>query len=337
MHVYFSTIVRYAPPEKGGEFISVNWDTKQVEQRVPAILDNLPVNDPNPRGNSRGGRGIVVMDGKLICATYHTLKIYDYNLRLLRQISHPLMVNLHEIYPVDDRTLWVTCTATDAVLLVDLETGEVIKSCWLRDMSSIQKRWGVKSLQIDRQADLRPLPYTDQHYHDPSHLHLNAVTLWRGEVYAFLNRFGAIVNLDTDEVILEEPGVKMGHNLIIREDGLAFVNDTRGHHVYLFDLVQRKLVRRINLLPFHPVGTYTRFYDFMAPVRKVLRKTGIYDAIQANPFFVRGLDLVDDKLFIGISPASILCVDWERSKVIDYFSYSTDVRQAIHGIKVVEN
>ncbi len=50
---------------------------------------------------------------------------------------------------------------------------------------------------------------------------------------------------------------------------------------------------------------------------------------------LRGLDKLGKLLFLGISPATILCIDVESGELIDYYSYSTDVNACIHGIKVV--
>ncbi|MAS36370.1 MAG: hypothetical protein CL610_20360 [Anaerolineaceae bacterium] len=337
MHVYFSTVFRYAPPDQSGEFICLNWDTKTVEQRVPVLLDNFPVDDPNPRGNSRGGRGIALINNQIFASTYHSLKVFDRDLNFVRNISHPLMSGLHEVHAHDDKHIWVTSTSIDAVLLINVETGEAVRTYWPREMPELQKHWGLEPLAIDKEADNRNLFLAEHHGKHPSHLHLNAVTTWRGEVYAFFRRFGAIVNLDTGEVLIEEPQLRGGHNLIIRDDGLTFINDTKGHGVYVYDLPRRKLVRRINLLPFHPIGLYTRFYDFSMPARHFLRKHNLYNPLVANPFFVRGMDLVNNCLFIGLSPASILHLDWEQGKLIDRFIYTDNSQLTVHGIKVVED
>jgi len=50
--------------------------------------------------------------------------------------------------------------------------------------------------------------------------------------------------------------------------------------------------------------------------------------------YVRGLDFYNDLLFVGISPAAVLCVDWRKEKLVDRFNYSTDMRVSIHGLKI---
>lgn len=55
MDVYFSTVVRAAAPEQGGELVRLDWETKQVKAAVPIAATNPVLIDPNPRGNGRGG------------------------------------------------------------------------------------------------------------------------------------------------------------------------------------------------------------------------------------------------------------------------------------------
>lgn len=334
MRVYFSTVFRYAPPDQGGEFVCLDWDSKTILHRTPVLLDNFPLDDPNPRGNSRGGRGLAVVDGQVLATTYHTLKVFDQNLKLVRSISHPLMAGLHEIYPENNARIWVTSTSIDAALLIDLQTGAALRQYWPREMPTFQQRWGLEPLTLDKQADNRPLFLDERFAKEASHIHFNAVAQWRGQTYGLFNRFGAIVNLDTEEVCIEEPKIRGCHNLIIREDGLTFVNDTRGHQVYIYDLPQRRLVRIINLLPFHPAGLRAILYDLTTQPRHFLKSIGVYKPREAMPFFVRGLDLMGDELFIGISPASILRLNWQQGRLIDRYSYSDNILLAVHGLKV---
>jgi hypothetical protein len=56
----------------------------------------------------------------------------------------------------------------------------------------------------------------------------------------------------------------------------------------------------------------------------------------AKPCFVRGLDYFDGSLFVGISPATILEIDYETGELLDYFKYANDVRVAVHGLKIAK-
>ncbi len=117
--VYFSTVNRAAPIEKGGEFLLLDWKTKTIEAKDHLYPTNPAITDPNPRGNARGGRGIEIIGDEVVVATYHTLKIYDRKLNHKRDISHSLMVALHEICSAGENKIAVSSTALDAVLVID--------------------------------------------------------------------------------------------------------------------------------------------------------------------------------------------------------------------------
>src|SRR5688500_832708 len=76
MDIFFSTVVRTAPSKESGELVRLNWDTKQIVAKTPMYPDQPEVDDPNPRGNTRGGRGILVTHDRIVCASYHTLKFF---------------------------------------------------------------------------------------------------------------------------------------------------------------------------------------------------------------------------------------------------------------------
>jgi hypothetical protein len=123
--LYFSTVFRYAPNDQAGELVKLDWENKRVLNKVFVGPKTVTINDPNPRGNSRGGRGIVLANGKLFVASYCELQVYDLDLNPLFNITHPLMAGLHEIYKVNEHQLWLASTALDCALLLDLDTNEV--------------------------------------------------------------------------------------------------------------------------------------------------------------------------------------------------------------------
>jgi len=65
----------------------------------------------------------------------------------------------------------------------------------------------------------------------------------------------------------------------------------------------------------------------------MLRKFKLFSSV-AHPIFVRGLDLADNHIFVGISPATILCVNYQTGELVDLFPFSDDVRVCIHGLKI---
>ncbi len=89
------------------------------------------------------------------------------------------------------------------------------------------------------------------------------------------------------------------------------------------------------MLPFHRARNQVRQYKLTTPFRKFAEKIGFPQPEIVMPFFVRGMDIKNDLLFVGISPASILCLNWQTGKLVDVFDYSDDIRIAVHGLKLV--
>src|SRR3982751_2230121 len=97
MRVFVSTVVRGTAPEFGGELLSLDWKTKRILKRVPVLTTNPALDDPNPRGGARGGRGITLLQDELFVASYHSLLGYDFDLNPTRRIDNFHFAGVHEI------------------------------------------------------------------------------------------------------------------------------------------------------------------------------------------------------------------------------------------------
>ena len=348
MLVIFGTVVRNAPVRKGGELVVLDWDRKQVLDTVPIVPDRPSLDhDPNPRGNSRGCRGVAVVDGQILATNYHTLMVFDgdvlgagpdsqKSLSHKRDISHGLMAGLHEIDVVGN-VVWVTSTALDAALKYDLDSGALVDAFWPREMPAFQANLDLGPRAVDPAADYRSRLLAGEHLKDPHHLHLNAVVEQDGQVYALLNRFGAIVNLSAGTVVAKDPRLKGGHNLMFIDADTVVANDTRGRTVRFYDIGSGDLVRTIDLLEFRPVQNLNRWATATNLVRRALNKSGLQRVASiARPLFVRGLHRRGDSLFVGLSPASVLEISLESGELVDWFRYALDVEVCVHGLYVVE-
>jgi len=333
--IVFGTVVRTAPIEEGGELVVLDWETKEVEARTPIMPRNPAVEaDPNPRGNARGCRGIRYHDGRIIASTYHTLEVYDEALRLQDRISDGLMVALHEIEVTRGSTVWVSSTAIDAAVEYDLSSKERRAAHWPREMKSLQETLGLEPLDIDKTADNR-LQFLDLG-EDESHLHLNAVDVYEGRIYALCNAFGCVVDLTRREIVLQHESLEGGHNLDITDDGLAISNDTYGRAVCFFDLSSGALRRRIKLTDFQWVRELIRSDIPRYWGREGARLLGFSEGSTARPLFVRGLARAGDTLLVGVSPAAVLQVNWKTEELVDAYQYSSDVQECIHGLAVLD-
>jgi hypothetical protein len=334
MDVYFSTVVRTASPEQGGELVRLDWDTKRVRARVPVKPVDPVLDDPNPRGNSRGGRGVAIVGDEVIVASYHTLHVFDRSLVHKRDIQHPLFVGLHETFETGRGTLWVTSTAIDAALEIDLDTDKVVREFWPREMEAFQLAFDLVPLEIDKNADNRARFLDGSHVKHPSHIHLNAVTELDGEVLAFFNRFGAVVSLSEERVVAKRKALRGGHNLIVERPGRVRANDTLGRRIYAFDVESGERSSRIRLLRESGLAPWARRMDRVFWAKQWLHDHGLQRMAPPRPLFVRGLALRGDRLWVGCSPATIFELDARTGERLDAFHYRRDVRCCIHGLEV---
>ena len=331
--IFFSTVVRYDPNTAGGELVKVDWSSKKVLARTVIAPRSLQLIDPDPRRNTCGGRGIAIIDEKILVASYCELQIFDKDLNHLDTITNNLMAGLHEVFYSQDQNLWLTSTAMDAAIKIDLHTNNIIDQIWPSEMSEFQQKWNLKPLDINKNEDNRTRFLADKWAKNKNHVHFNAITEWHGMRFGLLNRKGAVVNLSTGEVVVEDPAIIGSHNLIIIEDGTIFVNDTIHQTIKMYEM-NGELIKQINLQPFHHARRNLYWYKNTRPLRFFLKRTSLAGHLVSIPFSVRGMDIVEDNIFVGISPASVLCVNWKEAKLVDEFNYTSDNRVAVHGLRV---
>jgi hypothetical protein len=324
-----------APVSDGGELVRLDWGSKRVEARVP-ITPVRADHDPNPRGNTRGCRGIAVMDGRVVAASYDSLEVFDTDLRHAFTRSHGLMVGLHESAPSEDGRLWVTSTAIDAALEFDPGSGELLRSFWPREMSCLARELDLAPSNIDKNADNRLSHLKQKHGRGPSHLHLNAVAQWKGRVLALFHAHGVIADLTEDRILVRDPCLRKCHNLLVDPDGTAVVNDSQRAMVRVFDLESARQIDALDLKAFDWVRRLRRI-GILDLLRRALRKPSLLGRrVAARPLFLRGMDRVGDRLYLGLSPAAVVCLDLRSRDLVDAFRYSGDVRVCVHGLSVWE-
>jgi len=335
MNIYFGTVARAAPVSEGGSLFKLDWESKTIIREVP----NVPVepslyHDPNARGNVRGCRGIGIVGDRVIAADYHTLNVFDRDLNLIRKISHGLMVGLHETY-ITGPSIWVTSTTLDAALKYSLKDGSLEASYWPREMPEFQKLLGLEPLAIDKDIDNR-LNFLEQaSFRSESHLHLNAVCEFRGDVYALFHSKNAVANLSKGTIVIDDHRLKHAHNLIMEEPGIVYVSDTHRTVIRQYELDSGQQTRAIDIKKMRGI----RPLLFRSAARAIKEMGVSFFGRQrkatARPLYLRGLAIHGNLIFAGFSPATIVCIDKTSGDLIDYFFHSTDMRVCIHGLACV--
>jgi len=332
MNIYFGTVARAANVSEGGSLFKLDWERKTIIRETPITPAEPSVDhDPNARGNVRGCRGIGVVNDQIIAADYHSLNFYDHDLNLKRKMTHGLMVGLHETQVVDS-SIWVTSTTLDAALKYRLEDGALEESYWPREVPEFQKSLELEPLQIDKSIDNR-LKYLEQDsFRGPSHLHLNAVCEFRGEVYALFHSKMLVANLSRGTIVIQDDNLKHAHNLIMEEPGVVYINDTRRTVVRQYDLESGNQIRAIDIRKMRGIKPL-----LLRSAARAIKETGISFITRkgkatARPLYLRGLAINEDYIFAGFSPATIVRIDKKTGELVDYYFHSTDMRLCIHGL-----
>ena len=319
MIVFFDTVRRKRPVHEGGELVKLDWRKKRVLSVRKIFPENPTIeNDPNPRGNSRGGKGILVTANEVFVGTYHTILVFDHNLNLLRTISNPLFVDIHEI-ALDQNDIWVSSTTIDAAIKVD-QWGGGTGEFWPRENRKLQRELGLFPLAIDKSVDNRLLHLYSSLSEQPGHVHLNSVTKCGSRTYVFLNRLGTLIQIVPEtKVIIQDLSLKGAHSPQIFDGGRRmWICGSFKRCLIEYDLHARKEIRRIELADFRLVRKWMKQYPDQPFNRSI---------------FVRGLNIVDEhRLLVGVSPAAVLEVDALQSKLLDFFQYSQEVGDAVHGL-----
>ncbi|MCK5057607.1 MAG: hypothetical protein KAT34_13175 [Candidatus Aminicenantes bacterium] len=319
MIVYFDTVRRKRPVKKGGELIQLDWSTKRIKKKVRLFPTDPTVKyDPNPRGNSRGGKGILVTADEVYVGTYHTILVFDHNMKLKRRITNNLFVNIHEMC-FSGENIWVSSAAIDCAVMVNM-TGGTVKTWWPGEEGALQKRFGLTSAAIDKEADNRVKHIHAEPGTKDGHTHLNGIMKSETGTYVLLNRLGVVVRIEPGvQIILEDSLIKGGHSPVVSADGEQLILCSSFNKCILFyDIKSGQLVKKIDLLDFKEVADLHKKHP---------------DQPYNKSIFVRGLELIDKNRFlVGISPASILEIDISREKLLDFYQYSADVGDAVHGL-----
>ena len=319
MLVYFDTVRRKRPVKNAGELIQLDWTTKNILKTVPIFPFDPDIDDdPNPRGNSRGGKGIVISGSEILVGTYHSIMIFDGDLNYKQKITNNLFVNIHEMC-VEGENVWVSSTAIDAALLVDRQ-GATLKSWWSREEPLLRDRYDLQPMIINKNEDNRLVHLHAEVSTQQYHTHLNSVFKSGLDTYVLLNKQGVIVQIEPEvKLFFEDPLIKGGHSPAISKDGTKlFLCSSFRRSILMYDFRKKALIKEINLSNDPQIA-------------------GLYRSYPDEPFnqslFVRGLQVIDERrILAGISPASLIEIDFHSGNLLDCYRYSEDVGDAVHGL-----
>jgi len=123
--VAVSSIGRGAALDRASGYLRIlDLERGTVTFKAPVPESRWRAQDPNPRGGTRGARGVSAHGDRFVLGTHEDLTVLDSSWRLVRRFTHRLLSSVHDLI-ADERGVWVTNTRGDTVALFDWE-GELV-------------------------------------------------------------------------------------------------------------------------------------------------------------------------------------------------------------------
>jgi hypothetical protein len=330
-----STIGRGAKVDRASGYLRVvDLERGAVTFKTPVPESRWREEDPNPRGGTRGARGVAVHENRFVLGTHEDITILDAGWRLVRRVVHPILSSVHDVL-ADERGIWVSCTRGDSVALFDWD-GEL--SDW---WSLGTDRALAKALNLHLVRPFDP----DADYRDPridlqgwSTVGLNGLGRGPGGVLVSLGRIAdrrkrtrlplrkqplpdpasfAIVALPPDGVLHETAATVVLHRTDLpveapnhnagEDGGLLLYNDSNRSAFVVWD---RAAGREIHAVP-----------------------------IPGDPSFARGLARISPGLWLVGSqkPLSLHAVDIGAGEIVATYDLHGDHEETVYAICELPN
>ncbi len=282
-----------------------------ARQDIRQVVDwNTGEIDWQGRGWDRGLRGIAFFGGEVYVAASDELFVYDRNFEVKRSFRSSYLRHCHEIHVLNHH-LYLTSTFNDSLLAFDLERQRFF---WAIHMARSED--GYRGTPYDPNGLDGPGGAVGPRPHNQ--LHLNSVWADETGLYACGLRSGGLLRIGSDASVRLVAELPDGtHNARPFRDGVLF-NDTAADRV-------RFAGRDGDAMAF----AVPRYDD------ADLTRLDLGDEQVARQGFGRGLCALDQRFVAaGSSPSTVSILDLESGAMVMRVNFSTDVRNAVHGLEV---
>lgn len=347
--IVVTSAVRHAGQERFSGYVRI------VDVGDGAVLHAEPVPespwrsvDPNPRGGTRGAKGVSVHGDRLVVCNSDSVFVLDERLGLVTTFTHPLAGAIHDVL-AEESGVWLTCTNADLVARFTWD-GELAETWSWRDDPELVRELGFDAL---------PSPDLTLDYRDPRTLqsgvtniaHLNAVARGRGGLLVSLGRV-----LDPVEVARRRRMAPLGRAaarlrvtrrrkpdssptpagvipgsssaiVVRRDDGSAHTLTSRtGIGVPSHNVLERDGVLHYNDTN---AGSLVAF--------DCDRKTETSVAVSGDPSFARGLAHWQDDIFLVGSqrPLAVYAIDVGLGRVTRTYELGGEENESVYAVAVL--
>ena len=317
--VAITSVVRYArPTEISGCLRILDLEHGRLSFVTPSPESTFRQEDPNPRGGTRGTRGVSVYGDRIVVANAERLFVFDTSWTLVSELSDRLMVDVHDVL-AEERGIWVTATGIDLLLLVTWD-GQLLHAWTFRKNRKLLKELGFRKRSIpwtDPALDLRDPRLRGSGY---DRLHLNSLgrsseglllSFGRvcpseeptAEMHSALCRLTENGAGDPQLAILHRSErIRMPSHNVAEDGGLLVYNDSSRNCLVAFDLARGEARSEVT--------------------------------IPGSPPYARGLAHIGDDLWLvgSQAPLSVHAVDLRRGEVVASYPLGGIQDEVVFGI-----
>jgi hypothetical protein len=153
--IVVTSAVRHAGHERFSGYVRVvDLDTGTVLHVEPVPESPWRAVDPNPRGGTRGAKGVSAHGDRLVVCNSDSIFVLDEHLGVVATFTHPLAGAIHDVL-AEESGIWVTCTNADLLARLTWD-GELAETWSWRDDPLLVSELGFDALpSLDLTLDYR--------------------------------------------------------------------------------------------------------------------------------------------------------------------------------------
>jgi hypothetical protein len=317
--VAITSVVRYSmPTEVSGCLRILDLERGRLSFVTPSPESTFRHNDPNPRGGTRGTRGISVHGDRLVVANAERLFVFDTSWNLVAELSDRLMVDVHDVL-AEERGIWVTATGIDLLLLVAWD-GKLVHEWTFRKHRELLKKLGFRRRSLpwaDPALDLRDPRLRGKGY---DRLHLNS-----------LGRSGDGILISFGRVVPDDDPQAARSSAILRvnENGDGPPRVTILHRQDRLRMPSHNVAEDGDLLVYNDSSG-----NRLVAVDRRSGETVAAVPIPGSPPYARGLARIGEDLWLvgSQAPLAVHAVDLRRGEVVHSYPLAGIQDEVVFGI-----
>ncbi|HST26719.1 MAG TPA: hypothetical protein VLJ76_12095 [Gaiellaceae bacterium] len=301
--VAITSVVRYSrETEISGCLRVLDLDRGRLSFVTPSPESTFRQADPNPRGGTRGTRGVSVFGDRIVIANAERLFVFDTSWNLVAELSNDLMADVHDVL-AEERGIWAAATGIDQLLLVGWD-GELRYAWSFRKERTLLKELGFGRRALPKAAPILDLRDPRERNSGYDRLHLNSLGRGASGLLLSFGRVRPSEELDTEyssalvratengsgspelELLHRQAGVRLPSHNVAEDGDLLVYNDSSRHRLVAWDTARNEARCEV--------------------------------PIPGSPPYARGLARIGDDLWLvgSQAPLSVHAVDLRRAEVV---------------------